>query len=140
MTPASNVKLLTFLAAVEKFQRLPKGYYHRDSLGQTHFKSRVSLLFHPKYPDTELVDWFNKQRIVYHPASTTSTFRTWLVLDDFSYYYSAARSPPLYGKLLYIHKNYRIPYFTKQSTSYSHRYWLTNHFAGRKPKSFYGKS
>ena len=103
MTPASNVKLLTFLAAVEKFQRLPKGYYHRDSLGQTHFKSSgYPLLFHPKYPDAQLVDWFNKQKeIVYHPAPTKLTPLgpgwSW---DDFSYYYSAARSPlPLYGNV-----------------------------------------
>ena len=103
MTPASNVKLLTFLAAVEKFQRLPKGYYHRDSLGQTHFKSSgYPLLFHPKYPDTELVDWFKKQKeIIHHPAPATLTPLgpgwSW---DDFSYYYSAARSPlPLYGNV-----------------------------------------
>ena len=103
MTPASNVKLLTFLAAVEKFQRLPKGYYHRDSVGRTHFKSSgYPLLFHPKYPDTELVDWFKKQKeIIYHPAPATLTPLgpgwSW---DDFSYYYSAARSPlPLYGNV-----------------------------------------
>lgn len=103
MTPASNVKLLTFLAAAEKFQRLPKGYYHRDSIGRTHFKSSgYPLLFHPKYPDTELVDWFKKQKeIIYHPAPATLTPLgpgwSW---DDFSYYYSAARSPlPLYGNV-----------------------------------------
>ena len=103
MTPASNVKLLTFLASVEKFQRLPKGYYHRDSIGRTHFKSSgYPLLFHPKYPDTELVDWFKKQKeIIYHPAPATLTPLgpgwSW---DDFSYYYSAARSPlPLYGNV-----------------------------------------
>ena len=103
MTPASNVKLLTFLAAVEKFQRLPKGYYHRDSVGRTDFKSSgYPLLFHPKYPDTELVDWFKKQKeIIYHPAPATLTPLgpgwSW---DDFSYYYSAARSPlPLYGNV-----------------------------------------
>ena len=103
MTPASNVKLLTFLAVVEKFQRLPKGYYFKNSLGQTHFKSSgYPLLFHPKYPDTELVDWFKKQKeIIYHPAPATLTPLgpgwSW---DDFSYYYSAARSPlPLYGNV-----------------------------------------
>ena len=103
MTPASNVKLLTFLAVVEKFQMLPKGYYHRDSTGRTHFKSSgYPLLFHPKYPDAELLDWFKKQKeITYHPAPATLTSLgpgwSW---DDFSYYYSAARSPlPLYGNV-----------------------------------------
>ena len=103
MTPASNVKLLTFLASVEKFQKLPKGYYHRDSIGRTHFKSSgYPLLFHPKYPDTELVDWFKKQKeIVYHlaPARLTPLGPGWS-WDDFSYYYSAARSPlPLHGNV-----------------------------------------
>ena len=103
MTPASNVKLLTFLATVEKFQRLPKGYYFKDSLGQTHFKSSgYPLLFHPKYPDAQLATWFNKQKeIVYHaaPARLTPLGPGWS-WDDFSYYYSAARSPlPLHGNV-----------------------------------------
>ena len=103
MTPASNVKLLTFLAAAEKFQRLPKGYYFKDSLGQTHFKSSgYPLLLHPKYPDAQLVDWFKKQKeIVYHlaPARLTPLGPGWS-WDDFSYYYSAARSPlPLHGNV-----------------------------------------
>ena len=103
MTPASNVKLLTFLAAVEKFQRLPKGYYFKDSLGQTHFKSSgYPLLFHPKYPDLQLALWLQQQKeIVYHPAPTVlpplGPGWSW---DDFSYYYSAARSPlPTYGNV-----------------------------------------
>ena len=38
MTPASNIKLLTFLAAVESFDSLPAIYYQQnDSI--THFKS-----------------------------------------------------------------------------------------------------
>ena len=36
MTPASNIKLLTFLASVESFDSLPVLYYHdKDSI--THF-------------------------------------------------------------------------------------------------------
>ena len=103
MTPASNVKLLTFLAVVEKFRMLPKGYYHRDSIGRTHFKSSgYPLLFHPKYPDAELADWLKKQKeIKYHqaPARLTPLGPGWS-WDDFSYYYSAARSPlPLHGNV-----------------------------------------
>ena len=47
MTPASNIKLLTFLAAVESFDSLPSLYYHeKDSV--THFKSTgYPLLLHP---------------------------------------------------------------------------------------------
>lgn len=54
MTPASNTKLLTFLAAVEKFDSVPALYYkEKDSL--LHFKATgYPLLFHPFYPDTTL--------------------------------------------------------------------------------------
>ena len=52
MTPASNVKLLTFLAAIENFDSLPALYY-RDQDSITHFKSTgYPLLLHPLYPDT----------------------------------------------------------------------------------------
>lgn len=120
MTPASNVKLLTFLAVVEKFQRLPKGYYHKDSLGRTHFKSSgYPLLFHPKYPDTELVDWFKKQKeIIYHPppARLTPLGPGWS-WDDFSYYYSAARSPlPTYGNVATLYpQQFKDTVFYKSS-------------------------
>jgi D-alanyl-D-alanine carboxypeptidase/D-alanyl-D-alanine-endopeptidase (penicillin-binding protein 4) len=103
MTPASNTKLLSFLAAVQQFQALPKGYYHKDTLGRTHFKSSgYPLLFHPKYTDTLLAEFLKQQKeLVYHPAPAVlpplGSGWSW---DDFSYYYSAARSPlPLYGNV-----------------------------------------
>lgn len=103
MTPASNTKLLSFLTAVEQFEALPKGYYHKDTLGRTHFKSSgYPMLFHPKYPDPQLDQWLQQQKeIVYHPAPAVlpplGSGWSW---DDFSYYYSAARSPlPLYGNV-----------------------------------------
>ena len=109
---------------------LPKGYYHRDSTGRTHFKSSgYPLLFHPKYPDAELLDWFKKQKeITYHPAPATLTSLgpgwSW---DDFSYYYSAARSPlPLYGNVatLYPQKIEGHCILQKQYASYSYRYFI----------------
>ena len=67
MTPASNIKLLTFLAAIENFDSLPALYY-RDQDSITHFKSTgYPLLLHPLYPDTELLSFLkNKQSLVYH--------------------------------------------------------------------------
>jgi len=67
MTPASNIKLLTFLAAVESFDSLPAIYYQQnDSI--THFKSTgYPLLLHPFYPDPKLLSFLkNKQSLVYH--------------------------------------------------------------------------
>ncbi len=64
MTPASNTKLLTFLASVESFDSLPALYYHdKDSI--THFKSTgYPLLLHPFYPDEELYS-FLKGKIIW---------------------------------------------------------------------------
>ena len=120
MTPASNVKLLTFLASVEKFQRLPKGYYHRDSIERTHFKSSgYPLLFHPKYPDLQLAQWLQQQKeIVYHPApSLLPPLGPGWSWDDFSYYYSAARSPlPLYGNVATLYpQQFKDTVFYKSS-------------------------
>ena len=62
MTPASNIKLLTFLAAVESFDSLPALYY-RDQDSITHFKSTgYPLLLHPLYPDSELSSFLKQKR------------------------------------------------------------------------------
>ena len=62
MTPASNTKLLTFLAAVQQFDSLPALYYReQDSL--LHFKATgYPLLFHPFYPDTFLAAFFEQKK------------------------------------------------------------------------------
>jgi D-alanyl-D-alanine carboxypeptidase/D-alanyl-D-alanine-endopeptidase (penicillin-binding protein 4) len=104
MTPASNTKLLTFLAAVQQFQQLPKVYYYKDSLARMHIKSSgYPLLFHPKYADTLLAEFLKQQKeLVYHPASEEfSTLGPGWSWDDYSYYYSAGRSAmPLYGNVV----------------------------------------
>jgi D-alanyl-D-alanine carboxypeptidase/D-alanyl-D-alanine-endopeptidase (penicillin-binding protein 4) len=103
MTPASNVKLLTFLAAVENFDSLPALYYReQDSI--THFKSTgYPLLLHPLYPDTELLSFLkNKQSLVYHkPKSNLKRQGPGWSWDDYSYYYAAETSPfPIYGNTI----------------------------------------
>ena len=100
MTPASNIKLLTFLAAVESFDSLPSLYYHEiDSV--THIKSTgYPLLLHPLYPDLELSSFLKqKQFLVYHkPKSKIKSQGSGWSWDDYSYYYAAETSPfPIYG-------------------------------------------
>lgn len=103
MTPASNTKLLTFLAAVEKFDSLPALYYQKkDSV--LHFKATgYPLLFHPYYPDTTLAAFFKQKKIwKYHPPISKMKPQgpgwSW---DDYSYYYAAERSPfPIFGNVV----------------------------------------
>ena len=100
MTPASNIKLLTFLAAVESFDSLPALYY-RDQDSITHFKSTgYPLLLHPLYPDLELISFLKqKKSLVYHkPKSKIKSQGPGWSWDDYSYYYAAETSPfPIYG-------------------------------------------
>ena len=100
MTPASNIKLLTFLAAVESFDSLPALYYYqKDSI--THFKSTgYPLLLHPLYPDPELFFFLKqKQSLVYHkPKSKIKSQGSGWSWDDYSYYYAAETTPfPIFG-------------------------------------------
>ncbi len=103
MTPASNIKLLTFLAAIESFDSLPALYYYKkDSI--THFKSTgYPLLLHPFYPDIGLASFFNeKDSLVYHkPKSKLKKQGPGWSWDDYSYYYAAESSPfPIYGNTI----------------------------------------
>ncbi|MBT6128402.1 MAG: hypothetical protein HOH47_07375 [Flavobacteriaceae bacterium] len=100
MTPASNVKLLTFLAAIQNFDSLPALYYKKkDSI--MHFKATgYPLLFHPFYPDPELASFFDQKYYwkYYAPKSTLNAHGHGWSWDDYSYYYAAENSPfPIYG-------------------------------------------
>ena len=103
MTPASNIKLLTFLAAVESFDSLPSLYYHeKDSV--THIKSTgYPLLLHPLYPDLELSSFLKqKQFLVYHkPKSKLKSQGSGWSWDDYSYYYASETSPFPYMGMLF---------------------------------------
>ena len=100
MTPASNTKLLTFLAAIQSFDSLPALYFkEKDSI--MHFKATgYPLLFHPFYPDPELAFFFEqKYNWHYHPSRSklNAHGRGWS-WDDYHYYYAAESSPfPIYG-------------------------------------------
>ena len=105
MTPASNTKLLTFLAAIQSFDSLPALYFNeKDSI--MHFKATgYPLLFHPFYPDPELASFF-KQKYTwhYHPSKSELDPHghgwSW---DDYAYYYAAETSPfPIYGNTIQV--------------------------------------
>jgi len=118
MTPASNVKLLTFLAAIENFDSLPALYY-RDQDSITHFKSTgYPLLLHPLYPDTELFSFLKqKQSLVYHkPKSNLKSQGPGWSWDDYSYYYAAETSPfPIYGNTIQGYGDPNAPKFIPDS-------------------------
>ena len=101
MTPASNVKLLTFLAAKQQFNKLPTVYYYKENDSLIHFKATgYPLLLHPFYPETTLNSFFNQAaRFIYHPALITpNPLGEGWAWDDYPYYYAAERSAfPIYG-------------------------------------------
>lgn len=103
MTPASNTKLLTYLAAVQTFDSLPAVFFHQqDSI--MHFKATgYPLLYHPFYPDPDLSSFFDqKYSWQYHPTTAKPNPHgpgwSW---DDYAYYYAAETSPfPIHGNTL----------------------------------------
>ena len=105
MTPASNTKLLTFLAAIQSFDSLPALYFkEKDSI--MHFKATgYPLLFHPFYPDPELAFFFEqKYTWHYHPSRSELNAHghgwSW---DDYPYYYASESSPfPIYGNTIQV--------------------------------------
>jgi D-alanyl-D-alanine carboxypeptidase/D-alanyl-D-alanine-endopeptidase (penicillin-binding protein 4) len=105
MTPASNIKLLTFLAAIQSFDSLPMLYFkEKDSI--MHFKATgYPLLFHPFYPDHDLASFF-KQKYTwrYHPSkSELNDLGHGWSWDDYHYYFAAQTSPfPIYGNTTQI--------------------------------------
>ncbi len=103
MTPASNTKLLTFLAVHSQLPALPVLTYALDSLQQTHFQATgYPVLLHPFYPDDQALSFLNTQnQLIYHRAvqqiPRLGPGWSW---DDFSYYYSAPPSAfPIYGNV-----------------------------------------
>lgn len=101
MTPGSNIKLLTFLGAIQTFSKIPALEYIIENDSLAHFRSTgYGLLFHPFYPDNALADFFKvRPKWIYHPQVSKPTLMgsgwSW---DDYHYYYAAPRSVfPIYG-------------------------------------------
>jgi len=116
LTPASNIKLLTFLGAVDTFSKLPALEYAYAADRKAHFKSTAyPLLLHPFYPDSNLLAFFKTHPSwVYHSANTAPKALgpgwSW---DDYSYYYAAPSSVfPIYGNSVRAVKGAEGPSFT----------------------------
>ena len=104
MTPASNVKLLTFLAAKQQFKKLPAVHYFKENDSLIHFKATgYPLLLHPFYGETTLASFFNQSAsFIYHlPSITPNPLGEGWAWDDYPYYYASERSAfPIYGNTL----------------------------------------
>ena len=123
MTPASNTKLLTFLAAIQEFDSLPALAFFQENDSLVHFKSTgYPLLFHPFYPDDSLTSFFKQKKAWnYHPPKSAMLAQgpgwSW---EDYPYYYAAERSAfPIYGNTIQFFGNPKKPqilpnYFQKE--------------------------
>ena len=108
-TPASNVKILTFLAALQTFDSLPVLSYFKTPSGTLHFTSSgYPLLLHPKYPDHELFNFLNQQKkLIYHlPQESPTRLGAGWSWDDQAYYFSAQKSAfPIYGNVTQFYRD-----------------------------------
>lgn len=105
MTPASNIKILTFLAAIQNFDSLPVLYFQKQDSIMKFKATGYPLLFHPFYPDPKL-DSFFKQNYHWHyhaPKSELNPQGSGWSWDDYLFYYAAENSPfPIYGNTTQI--------------------------------------
>ena len=108
MTPASNIKLLTFLGAVQTFDSIPVINYSFFNK-ELHISSTgYPLLFHPKYPDYDLEKFLNSyKKIIYHKSkSNIPRLGFGWAWDDYPFYFSAQTSIfPLFGNVTRFIKN-----------------------------------
>jgi len=109
MNPASNIKLLTFLASINTFDSIPSVEYYIENDTILNFKATgYPLLLHPFYPDKSLIDFFeNKDKLVYHNSKETiPKFGPGWSWDDYNYYFSSEISSfPIYGNVVSIYKD-----------------------------------
>ena len=101
MTPASNTKLLTFLGAIQTFNKLPALEYAIESDSIYHFRSTgYPLLFHPLYNDEVLEDFFKSKNLLKYqiPPDLIKPQGSGWSWDDYNYYYASEISTfPIYG-------------------------------------------
>ena len=108
MTPASNNKLLTFLATIETFDSIPVINYLKinDTL---HIEpTGYPLLFHPTYPDNDMEEFLSSAEnlIIHWDKNKVIRYGNGWAWDDYKYYFSPEKSSfPVYGNLLELYKS-----------------------------------
>ena len=108
MTPASNNKLLTFLATIETFDSIPVINYIKidDTL---HIEpTGYPLLYHPIYPDNEMENFLNsfKNIVLHWGKNKVIKYGQGWAWDDYKYDFSAEKSSfPVFGNLVKFFKN-----------------------------------
>ena len=121
-TPASNVKILTFLGALQTFDSLPALRYFKTPSGTLHFTATgYPLLLHPKYPDHQLFSFLNQhEKLVYHlPQESPTRLGAGWSWDDQQYYFSAQKSAfPIYGNVVQFYQGYSIQEFCGKTESF----------------------
>ena len=109
MNPASNTKLLTFLASINSFDSIPSIKYFIENDTIFNFKSiGFPLLLHPIYQDLNLFEFFqNKDHLVYHNSNEgIPKYGPGWSWDDYNYYFSSEISKfPIYGNVVSIYKD-----------------------------------
>ena len=125
MTPASNTKLFTFLAAIQTFDSLPALEYKTVNDSIIKFCSTgYPLLLHPFYPDTLLLDFLSQNKTWKYSVNNKKLdpLGAGWMWDDYMYYYSSEKSVfPIYGNSVKAIKGKGlVPHFELQiDTSYN---------------------
>ncbi|MEC8598893.1 MAG: D-alanyl-D-alanine carboxypeptidase [Bacteroidota bacterium] len=125
MTPASNTKLFTFLAAIQTFDSLPALEYKTVNDSLIKFRSTgYPLLLHPFYPDTLLLDFLSQNKTWKYSVNNKKLdpLGAGWMWDDYMYYYSSEKSVfPIYGNSVKAIKGKGlVPHFELQiDTSYN---------------------
>ncbi len=108
MTPASNNKLLTFLATIETFDSLPVINF-KEINDTLHIEpTGYPLLFHPIYPDKEMEKFLNsfKNIALHWNKNKVIKYGSGWAWDDYKYHFSAEKSSfPVFGNLAEVYKN-----------------------------------
>lgn len=116
MTPASNTKLFTFLAAVQTFDSVPTLEYKIENDSVVSFRSTgYPLLLHPFYSDSTLLNFLSKKKTWKYskPKNKVKPYGPGWAWDDYNFYYAAEKSAfPIYGNTLkYIINDNHVPKF-----------------------------